>query len=101
MKYDDYFNPERAAQNDGINFLVYLEDSARTIALETGEIDVMISVPTSDAQKIRDNEDLYLDEKEGTRVEMFIMNTTKAPFDNKLVRKAINYAINKEDIVRK
>ena len=99
VKYDGYFNPERAAQNDGINFLVYLEDSARTIALETGEIDVMINVPTADAQRIRDNEALNLDEKEGTRVEMFIMNTTKAPFDNKLVRKAINYAINKEDIV--
>lgn len=25
------------------------------------------------------------------------MNTTKPPFDNKLVRQAVNYAVNKED----
>jgi len=99
VKNPDYFNPERAAQNDKLTFKVISEDSARTIALENGELDLLISVPTTDAGKIRDNSKLALDEYTSTHVEYFTVNETKAPFDNVKVRQALSHAINKADIV--
>lgn len=99
VKNPDYFNPERAAQNDKLTFKVISEDSARTIALENGELDLMINVPSTDAQKIRDNSKLALDEYTSTHVEYFTVNETKAPFDNVKVRQAISHAIKKDDIV--
>lgn len=99
IKNPDYFNPERMAQNDQLIFKVIPEDSARTIALENGELDLLINVPITDAQKIRDNANLALDEYVSTHVEYFCVNHAKAPFDDVRVRKAMNYAINKDDIV--
>ena len=98
-KFDDYFDESRKAQNDGIEMKIYLEDSARTIALETGEIDIMLKVPSTDAQKIRDNANLELSQVPSTWIEYMGFNTSKAPFDNKLVRQAINYAVDKASVV--
>lgn len=94
---DSYFDKERAAKNGGIILKPITEETSRTIALENGELDLLLNVGTNDAQKIRDNENLALDEYQSSQVEMFVMNTQKAPFDNPLVRQAMNYAINKDD----
>lgn len=96
-KNPNYFDPERAAKNEGLILKAITEETSRTIALENGEIDVLLNVGTNDAQKIRENSNLILDEFECAQNEMFVMNTTKPPFDNKLVRQAVNYAVNKED----
>lgn len=98
-KYDNYFDPERAAQNDGLIFKIIPEETSRTIALENGEIDVMLNVPANDADRIRESESLALDEFGSTRSEFLLFNVTKAPFDNVKVRQAMNYAINKDDVL--
>ena len=98
-KYDNYFDPERAAQNDGLIFKIIPEETSRTIALENGEIDVMLNVPSNDADRIRESESLALDEFGSTRSEFMLFNVTKAPFDNVKVRQAMNYAINKDDVL--
>lgn len=98
-KFDDYFNPETAAKNDKLVFKIISEESARTIALENGELDMLVNVGTTDAQRLRETEGIVLDEYPYTNVEYFCGNASKAPFDNKLVRQAMNYAINKEDCV--
>ncbi|MCI9487995.1 MAG: ABC transporter substrate-binding protein [Lachnospiraceae bacterium] len=98
-KFDDYFDPATSAQNDGLLFKVISEESARTIALENGELDMSIDPNTTDAARIRDNANLELDECESTLVEYFCMNTQKAPFDKKEVRQAMNYAIKKDDVI--
>lgn len=99
VKNDEYFDPATSAQNDKLIFKIIPEESARTIALENGEIDLLMNVGTADANRIRENDKLALDEFDSTQIEYFAMNTQKAPFDNKLVRQAMNYAINKDDVV--
>ncbi|MGN0159734.1 MAG: ABC transporter substrate-binding protein [Brotaphodocola sp.] len=99
VKFDDYYNPDKAAQNDKLTFKVIPEESARTIALENGELDLLLDVGTTDAKRIRESQTLALDEYPTTHVEYLAMNMTKAPFDNLKVRQALNYAINKNDIV--
>lgn len=98
-KFDDYFDPETAAQNDGLLFKVNAEESARTIALENGELDMSIDPNTTDVARIRESADLELDECDSTLIEFLCMNTQKAPFDKKEVRQAMNYAIKKDDVV--
>lgn len=99
VKNPDYFDPERSAKNEELVFKIIPEESARTIALENGELDLLVSVPTNDANRIRENDKLALDESPSTQVEYFTMNMEKPPFDNVLVRQAFSYAINKNDIV--
>ena len=98
-KNPNYFDEERAAKNEGIILKAISEETSRTIAVENGEVDLLLDVGSNDAQKIRDNENLALDEYESSQIEMMNLNTSKAPFDNVLVRQAMNYAINKEDVL--
>lgn len=99
VKNEDYFDSSCAAQNDKLVFKVIPEEAARTIALENGELDLLVNVSTADANRIRDNAALALDEYESTQIEYMALNTSKPPFDNKLVRQAMNYAINKQDVL--
>lgn len=98
-KNPDYFDPERAAQNDSITFKVIPEESARTIALETGDVDMLVDVSSTDAQKIRENEKLAMTEFDMTAIEYLCINCEKSPFDDVKVRQALNHAIKKEDVL--
>lgn len=98
-KYEEYFDETRKAQNNGLEFRIIPEESSRTIALENGEIDLLVKVGTTDADKIRNNSKLVLEEFESTQLEYFGMNVEKTPFDNAKVRQAMNYAINKDDVL--
>lgn len=98
-KNEDYFDKENMGQSKKITFRVIPEGASRTIALETGEVDIVQALPTMDINKVVDNNSLKLYEKPSTRVDFFAMNNEQAPFDDKLVRQALNYAIDKEAIM--
>lgn len=96
-RYDEYFKGPGLAHT--ITMKIMPEGGARTIALETGEIDMSISVDAADVQNVEANPDLKAMQKTSISVEYLAMNCEKAPFDNPLVRQAVNYAINKNDII--
>ena len=98
-KYTNYFDKNNMGQSSKIIFKVIPEGTSRTIALETGEVDVVAELQTIDKNRVSDNGELKLYEMPSTRLNFFEMNTEKVPFDNKLVRQAMNYAIDKEAII--
>ena len=98
-KNPNYFDSARAAQNDSITFKVIPEASARTIALETGDVDMLVDVGTTDAPKIRENSKLKMTEFDTTSLEYVCINCEKAPLNDVRVRQALNHAIKKEDIL--
>ena len=98
-KNDAYFDADNMGQSAQITFKVIPEGTSRTIALETGEVDVVDELPTMDISKVENASDLTLYQKPSTRINFFAMNTEKAPFDNILVRQALNYAVDKEAII--
>ena len=76
------------------------EGSARTIALEAGEIDVVWSVDPTDCANVESNPDVKLLSQPSTGIDYVGMNTQKEKFSDKRVRQAINYAINRENLVQ-
>lgn len=98
-KNEDYFDKDNMGQTKTITFKVIPEGTSRTIALETGEVDIVDELPSIDISKVTENADLELYDKPSTRVDFFAMNNEKPPYDDKLVRQAINYAIDKEAIM--
>ncbi len=85
---------------DRIIFKVIPDATARWLALQKGEVDVIDLPSPEDLDAIRANADVDLVSGAGLNVGYLALNTAKKPFDNKLVRQAINYAINKEDIIK-
>lgn len=95
--FDDYYAGKAATQN--LIMKVIPEAAQRTIALETGEIDIAYDILVNDLEKVASNEDLVLFDAPSLTCYYISMNMNKAPFDNQLVRQAINYAIDRELIV--
>jgi peptide/nickel transport system substrate-binding protein len=84
---------------DTIIFRAIPDNSARLNALMTGEIDLADGINPSDGASIESNADLQLIERPSMNVGYLGLTNTRPPFDNKLVRQAVNYAIDKQTIV--
>lgn len=75
------------------------EASQRTIALQTGEIDLSYDLPTNDHKIINADGNLSLFMAPPLSLSYISMHTQKKPFDNKLVRQAVSHAIDRQLIV--
>ncbi|TSI10857.1 ABC transporter substrate-binding protein [Lysinibacillus sp. BW-2-10] len=82
-----------------IIFRAIPDNSTRLNALMTGEIDLAEGINPSDATSIEGNAELQLIERPSMNVGYLGLTSTRKPFDNKLVRQAVNYAIDKQAIV--
>ena len=78
-----------------------VENAARTLMLETGEADVILPVPATDIERLKNSDQVTVNMYPSNRNLYMGMNTQKAPFDNVKVRQALNYAVDKETIVKK
>jgi len=73
--------------------------STKVMALETGEVDLIYSVPLSDVSSLEADPDIQVFKKMMPQTAVLRLNAKRAPIDDVNVRKAINYAINRQDIV--
>lgn len=96
-RYEDYHGDKPAMET--IKFIVIPEANNRTIALETGEVDVIYQVDPEDHARIDEDDDLVFFEAPAFSIQYMGINTGKEPFDDVRVRQAINHAINKEQII--
>lgn len=96
-RFDEYHG--QAPKYKNLTFRAITEGTNRTIELETGGVDIAYDILPQDAQKIKDNKNLVLNERVNLSTNYLGFNTKKAPFDNVKVRQAINYALDLESIV--
>lgn len=94
---EDYYAGAPKTQN--LVMKVIPEASQRTTALETNEIDIAYDIQPNDISKIQEKDGLTLFEAPPYTCYYVSMNMNKAPFDNQLVRDAINMAIDRDMIV--
>ncbi|PAV30728.1 ABC transporter substrate-binding protein [Virgibacillus profundi] len=97
-RYDDYW-VDGLPKMDKVVFRSIPDNSARLNALLAGEVDLADGINPSDAAAIQDNADLQLIERPSMNVGYLGLTVTREPFDNKLVRQAMNHAIDKQSII--
>lgn len=97
VKNEDYFGEEPPFEE--MVFRNIVEESSRTIALETREVDIAMDIGALDKERIRESSHLTLLEKPSTSYNYIGFNNQKEIFQNKDLRLAINYAIDKEAII--
>lgn len=97
--FADYFDTDHQPRIKKLVWRIIPEGTSRTIALEAGEIDVIIEPDANDLTRMDESEAITLCRWQGTRVNFLTANTEKAPFDDIYVRKAINAAIDKEAVL--
>ena len=93
---EDYYRGAPAIKN--ITFEVIPDAATTAIALQTGEIN-FAEIDPSVLMQLEANPAITIDEVETSGFAYVSMNLEKEPFDNVKVRQAINYAINRENLV--
>lgn len=93
---EDYYRGAPSIQN--ITFQVVKESSAAAISLQSEEID-FAEVTASVLPMLEAVPSVAVAEVPTSSFTYVTMNTEKEPFNNVLVRQAINYAINRENVV--
>ncbi|MCK4397731.1 MAG: hypothetical protein KAV25_01925 [Methanophagales archaeon] len=82
-----------------ITIKTIFDPSTKVMALEAGNVDLIYGVPLSEVSSLEANPDIQVFEKTMPKTAILKVNANNAPLSDVRVRKAINYAINKEDIV--
>lgn len=95
--FADYFDGKPAIAK--MVWKIIPEGSARTIALEAGDADLVIEVESLDIARLEQNDKITVLKKAGTSHNFLMLNNETAPFDNKLFRKALTAAIDREKVV--
>jgi peptide/nickel transport system substrate-binding protein len=97
-KNPDYWQ-EGLPKLNKVIYRVIPENTARLNALVSGEIDIMDGLNYSDEETVASNANLQVVERPSMNVGYLGMTATRKPFDNKLVRQAINHAIDKKSLI--
>jgi dipeptide transport system substrate-binding protein len=84
---------------DNLVFAITPDASVRYQKLKAGECQVMTYPNPADIAAMRNDPAVNLLEQEGLNVGYLAFNTEKKPFDDKRVRQALNYAVNKDAII--
>lgn len=87
-------------QVERLIFRPIIEDRARLTEFEAGSIDFIVNIPPDDLPRLKQSPDVTVLEQPGMHVWYVVFNCRREPFDKKEVRQAVNYAINKEAIVK-
>ena len=95
---DDYWGGKAAIRE--VVFRKVTEEAARLAALESGQADFINNVPVHEVARFQKHPRVRIDQLEGLRMFLLAMNVAHKPFDNKLVRQAVNYSVDAPAIVK-
>lgn len=96
-------NPDwygEGAYLDRITIISVSDDGARQAALESGQADLILNVPPQALPTIKSNTKLKTIQTPSSRTLYIGMNMFRDEFQDKRVRQALNYAVDKESIVK-
>jgi peptide/nickel transport system substrate-binding protein len=81
-------------------YVPIIEAQARLSAIKTGEIDMTMDVPPDSLQDLRKDPDVVVAEANSSAVWYVALNTRHPALKDKRVRQALNYAVQKDAIIR-
>lgn len=99
QRFDKFFDKEEGvAPNIGLRPIPEL--NSRIAALEAGEIDWMDGLSAEAANRLKGNDRIVVAEQKTLNVWFVSMDMRKKPFDDLRVRQAMNYAVDKDALIR-
>jgi peptide/nickel transport system substrate-binding protein len=96
-RFDGYWG--EPAYLDEIVYRSIPEESTRMNSFESGDIDVLLAPALKDLADLEQDADYKVLSADGGNMKRLAFNTTLAPFNDKRVRQAIAYAVDRQEIV--
>lgn len=99
-RFANYWDSSRG-HADGVEILTINDDTARTAAIQSGQVHMINRVDPKIVALLAGNTDVAIEQVGGPGHYVFIMHCDKAPFDNNDLRMALKMAINRQELVDK
>lgn len=98
VRFENYFQPGKPYLDKVTHF--HIPDSNTRVAMvRTGEAELYDRASANDIQLVKDNPDLVISEIPRGRINFFGISTDIAPYDNKALRQAMAYAVDRKSLV--
>ena len=94
---EDYWGGEVALDSAEVRFVS--DGAARATQLQAGEVEIAKSLPVANLATLEGDSDLSVEQLELRRTTVMVLNTSRPPFDDPLVRQAIQKAVDTQAIV--
>jgi peptide/nickel transport system substrate-binding protein len=102
-RYDDYWqkaeNGDQLPYLDEIEYRVIVDDGARYSALQSGDVDMILTTNADNVKEARESSDTISVEDTFSEETFIQLNTAQPPFDNINARKALAYGTNVQALV--
>jgi peptide/nickel transport system substrate-binding protein len=95
-KFDDYWQTGRPFL-DKVEFRIIPDREAALLALKNGTVDIYPRIDNNRTAEL--GEDFYTLRDKQNLVQLLAMNLNRKPFSDHRVRQAVNYAINKDELI--
>ncbi len=95
---DDYW--DGVTSLDAVVFRPITDANTRVAEMLSGGIDLMVEVPPDNVGHFKADSSYEVFEQAGPHLWFLILNMKEGPFTDQRVRQAVNYAIDKESLVR-
>ncbi|WP_299850863.1 ABC transporter substrate-binding protein [uncultured Roseovarius sp.] len=99
-KNPDYWDGTRG-HYDGIEMLIINDAAARNSALLSGQVHMINRVAPKVAKRVAESDGIHVRNTSGRAHYEFVMLVDTPPFDNKDLRLALKYSINRQEMVDK
>jgi peptide/nickel transport system substrate-binding protein len=100
-RFANYWNKDKYGFADQIEILVINDSTARTAALQSGQVNMINRVEPKIVSLIANVPGVTIRNVSGAGHYVFIMHANTAPFDNNDLRMALKYAMNRSEMVDK
>jgi peptide/nickel transport system substrate-binding protein len=97
---DNYWNKQAGPYLDQIRYRPIPDDTVKLASLQSGEIDVMDYVQPRDVAAVKADKNVVVVDVPSLASFGYLMNHTKAPFNNKALRQAVVSALDIDQIVK-
>lgn len=99
-KFDGYWDKDHAAKLEKITFKPVPEAGSRVAMLKTGEIQFVYPLPPEQIEGMKNDSKVTVDRSQSIYQRYVVFNTTQKPFTDKRVRQALNYAVDKDAMIK-
>ena len=98
-KHTGYWNKAQP-KVDGVKFNIVPESATRQVGISSGQYDMLPNIDAATALQLKGKPGVKLVDTLELAYTLVGMNASKPPFDNAKVREALNYALNRAEIVQ-
>src|SRR5262249_51384725 len=99
QKFPDYWMKGQPYL-DEITYVFITDENVRLNNLRTNQVQIVDGLPPKDVKSVKDNPDFQVVELGGFAFSYLDLNTSKPPFDNKALRQAVAWGVDRDVIHR-